>query len=133
MIKVRTYWAVALASFVLCALPVPAPAADAPAKVLVVLSVKVTGDRQAYLDKLKTFQAITKRLGVPAPRIWRATLAGGNTDLLYIATEYPSAAAWAEANAKVTADPEATKFTREMDASGMRTVIDRSLMVEATP
>ena len=54
MTKVRTLWAVALATFVLCALPLPAPAADAPAKVLVVLSVTVKGDRQVYLDKLKT-------------------------------------------------------------------------------
>jgi hypothetical protein len=133
MIKVRTLWALALASFVLCALPLPSSAADVPAKVLVVISVKVTGDRQAYLDKLKTFQAISKRLGVPAARVWRATLAGENTDVIYIASEYPSQTAWAEANAKLTTDPEAAKFTRDLDASGMRTVIDRSLMVEATP
>jgi uncharacterized protein YbaA (DUF1428 family) len=101
--------------------------------VLVVLSVTVKGERQVYLDELKTFQAIAKRLGVPAFRVWRATLAGENTDVLYIATEYASHEAWAEANAKLTADPEAAKFTRDLDVSGTRTVIDRSLMVDATP
>ncbi len=47
--------------------------------------------------------------------------------------EYENLAALAAAQAKLSADPEATKFTREMDASGMRTVLDRSLFVDDTP
>ena len=113
-------------------LPAIALAADGPA-VLQVISVKVTGDRQAYLGKLATLQSITKRLGLPTARVWRATLAGSGTDTIYIATEYASLAAMAEGQGKLNADGEASKLLRDIDASGMRTVLDRSLMVDDTP
>jgi len=113
-------------------LPVAALAADAP-KVLSVITVKVNGSRQAYLDKIKTFQATTKRLGLPAARVWRGTFAGNATDQIFIVTEYESLAALAAAQAKLGADAEATKFVRDMDASGMRTVLDRGLFVDDTP
>jgi hypothetical protein len=109
-----------------------ARAADAP-KVLSVITVKVNGGRQPYLEKIKTFQAIAKRLKLPAARIWRGTLAGTATDQIFIATEYENLAALAAAQAKLAADPEATQFNREMDGSGMRTVLDRSLFVDDTP
>ena len=112
--------------------PLGARAADTP-KVLSVITVKVNGSRQAYLEKIKTFQAIAKRLGLPPARIWRGTLAGTATDQIFIATEYENLAALAAAQAKLGADPDATKFTRDMDASGMRTVLDRSLFVDDTP
>lgn len=112
--------------------PLAALAADAP-KVLSVITVKVNGSRQTYLEKIKTFQAIAKRLGLPAARIWRGTLAGTATDQIFIATEYENLAALAAAQAKLGADPEATQFARDMDASGMRTVLDRSLFVDDTP
>ena len=120
------------ALFAATLLPVAAWAAD-PQAVLQVISVKVTGSRQAYLDKIKGLQGITKRLGLPAVRVWRATLAGENTDVIYVATEYASLAAMAEAQNKLTADAEWTKMIRDIDASGIRTVIDRSLMVDDTP
>jgi hypothetical protein len=113
-------------------LPVTGFAADAPA-VLQVISVKVTGDRQLYLAKIKTLQGISKRLGLAPARVWRATLAGENTDVIYIATEYPNLAAMAAAQGQLTDDAEASKLLRDIDASGMRTVIDRSLMVDDTP
>ena len=121
-----------LAWFVMILAPAAVRAADAP-KVLSVLTVKVNGSRQAYLEKIKTFQAITKRLKLPAARIWRGTLAGTATDQIFIATEYENLAALAAAQAKLAADAEATQFMREMDASGMRTVLDRSLFVDDTP
>ena len=111
---------------------VTALAADAPA-VLQVISVKVTGDRQVYLGKIKTLQGITKRLGLPSARVWRATFAGESTDLIYIATEYPNLAAMADAQGKLTADAEASNLLHDIDASGIRTVVDRSLMVDDTP
>jgi hypothetical protein len=113
-------------------LPVLARAADGPA-VLQVISVRVTGDRQVYLGKIKTLQGITKRLGLAPARVWRATLAGENTDVIYIATEYSSLAAMAEGQGKLTADAEWSKLLRDIDASGIRTVVDRSLMVDETP
>ena len=128
--RVRSLLLVAL--FALTLLPVAALAADAP-KVLQVISVKVTGDRQVYLGKLKVLQGITKRLGLPPARVWRATLAGENTDLIYVATEYQSLAAMADAQGKLTADAEASKLLRDIDTSGIRTVVDRSLMVDDTP
>jgi hypothetical protein len=128
----RARWLLVLALLAATALPARAWAADAK-KVLVVISVKVNGDRQAYLDQVKALQGITKRLGSPAARVWRATLAGENTDTIYIATEYESMAAMAEAQGKLNADPEATKLVRDLDRSGIRTVIDRSLMVDDTP
>ncbi len=112
--------------------PMSARAADAQA-VLQVIAVKVTGDRQVYLGKIKTLQGISKRLGLAPARVWRATLAGENTDVIYVATEYPSLAAMAESQGKLTADAEASKLLRDIDASGIRTVVDRSLMVDDTP
>lgn len=119
------------ALLVLTLLPGTALAADP--KVLSVISVKVTGSRQAYLDQIKVLQGISKRQGLPAARVWRATLAGENTDVIYVATEYSSLAAMAEAQGKLTADAEAAKLLRDLDASGIRTVVDRSLMVDDTP
>ncbi len=128
----RVRWFVLAALLALTLAPVAALAADTQA-VLQVISVKVTGSRQVYLDKIKTLQGIMKRLGVPPARVWRATLAGENTDVIYIATEYPSFAAMAESQGKLTADAEGAKLMRDIDTSGIRTVIDRSLMVDDTP
>lgn len=118
--------------FVSTLAPSVALAADGPA-VLQVIAVEVTGDRQVYLGKIATLQAITKRLGLPTARVWRATLAGPNTDTIYVATEYSSLAAMAEGQGKMNADAEATKLLRDIDAANMRTVVDRSLMVDETP
>ena len=120
----------ALTAFTL--LSVDALAADAP-KVAVVISVKVNGDRQVYLDKLKALTAINKRLGIPSSRIWRETFGGDATDTIRVVTEYANLAAMAEAQMKMTADPEATKFLRDLDASGIRTVLSRNVLVDDTP
>jgi hypothetical protein len=125
-------WISLLALLAVAALPLAALAADAP-KVAVVISVKVNGDRQVYLDKLKALQAINKRLGTPSARVWRETFGGEGTDTIHIVTEYENLAAMAAAQAKSAADPEATKFLRDLDASGIRTVSSRSLMVDDTP
>jgi hypothetical protein len=123
---------VVLLGFAALTLPLVARASEEQ-KVITVMTVKLNGDRQPYLDKIKTFQGITKRLKLPAFRVWRATLAGAGTDELSIVTEYPNVAAWADANTKLAADEEAAKFARDIEASGIRTVVDRSLLVEVTP
>lgn len=107
----------------------PAAASAAPPKVTVVLAVRAT-DRQAYLAKLSAYEAATERLGLPRARVWRATLAGEGTDLIYVSTEYESAAAWAAAQQKTAGDPEASRMLREIEASGLRTIVSRSLLVE---
>ena len=45
-------------------------------EVAAVISVKVTGDRQANLGQIKSLQAINKRLGLPVAWVWRETMAG---------------------------------------------------------
>jgi hypothetical protein len=127
----RILWLAPVALLVL-ALPSATATAESP-KVLQVVGVKVSGPRQAYYDKIKVLQGISKRLGVPAARVWRATLAGEGTDTIFVATEYENMAAMAAGQDKVAADPEFTKLLRDLDASGTRTVIDRSLFVDDTP
>lgn len=127
----RTSW-MAIVVAAAFAVPVTMQAAESQ-KVAAVISVKVTGDTQVYLGKVKSLQAINKRLGIPAARVWRETMAGDATDTIHIVTEYPSLAAWAEGNGKLNADPEGNKLIRDLDASGIRTVVGRSLMVDETP
>jgi len=114
-------------------LAVPAVAADAP-KVLSVIAVKVKGDQSAYLQKVKQLDAIQKRLETGGTlRVWRATAAGQSTGTIYVGIEYPTLEAYAKAATKLQADGEATKFLKELDASGLREVISNSLLVEITP
>ena len=111
------------------ALSPAAALAQDPPKVLVVVAVRAQ-DRAAYLEKVAYLEAITKRLELPAARVWRATLAGESTDTIYIATEYASQAAMAAAQQKLGQDPEAQRIFRELQKSGVRTVVGRSLLVE---
>ena len=120
----------------LIALAIAAPSlarAAEPQKVAAVISVHVTGDRQVYLGKLKALQGISKRLGLPPARVWRETVGGESSDTIHVVTEYPSLAAWAEGQGKLNADPEGAKLIRDIDASGIRTLLGRSLMVDETP
>lgn len=120
-----------LAGLVLLALP--AAAADAP-KVLTVLSVKVKGDQAAYLQRVKQFNAVSKRLeSAGTMRVWRATAAGPNVGTIYVSIEYANLEAFAKAQTKLQADEEWNKLRKELDASGLREVIDSSLFVEVTP
>src|SRR2546425_2764173 len=113
--------AVALSGVVILALP--AVAADAP-KVLSVLTVKVKGDQDAYLQKVKQFNAIAKRVDSGASiRVWRATLAGNDTGLIFVGIEYASMEALAKGMAKTAADPEWQRLRKELDASGTREVV----------
>ena len=130
MTRRMTWMAIAMATAF--ALPVAMQAAE-PQKVATVISVKLTGDLQAYLGKIKTLQGINKRLGLPQARVWRETMGGEGSGTIHIVTEYPSLAAWAEGSGKLDADPEGSKLLRDLDASGIRTVLGRSLMVDETP
>jgi hypothetical protein len=60
-------------------------------------------------------------------------MAGQATDMIHIVTEYPSLAAWAGGNGKLNADPAGSRLLRDLDASGIRTLLGRSLMVDDTP
>src|SRR2546428_8584613 len=83
---VRVTKALALVGAISMALSLPVAAADRPV-VLQVIGVKVTGDMDAYLEKIKKAQSISKRLGTPTPRVWRSTLAGPHTRAVFVAVE----------------------------------------------
>lgn len=117
----------------LMVLALPAAAADAP-KVLSVLAVKVKGDQNAYLQRVKQLIAIQKRLetGVTM-RVWRATAAGQETGTIYVGLEYANLEAYAKAISKAQADEEWNKVIKELDTSELREVLSNSLLVEITP
>ncbi len=129
---VRVAKALALVGAISMALALPVAAADRPV-VLQVIGVKVTGDMDAYLQKIKEGQAIAKRLRTPVPRIWRSTLAGPDTGTVFIAVEHKNMAALAEAGAKLSADAEWQGFIKDLQKSGLRTVQSNSLLEEITP
>jgi hypothetical protein len=111
----------------------PAMAADAP-KVINVLAIKVKGDQTAYLQRVKQLSEIQKRLETGGTmRVWRATLAGQNTDTIYVTVEFPNLEAFAKSMAKTQADEEWNKVMKELDTSGLRKVLSRSQLVEITP
>jgi hypothetical protein len=124
--------ALALVGAISMALALPVAAADRPV-VLQVIGVKVTGDMDAYLEKIKKAQSISKRLGTPTPRVWRSTLAGPDTGTVFVAIEHKNMAALAEAQTKLSKDSEWQSFLKDMEKSGLRTVQSNSLLEEITP
>ncbi len=129
---VRVAKALTLVGAISIGLALPAAAADRPV-VLQVIAVKVTGDMDAYLQKIKQGQTIAKHLGTPVPRIWRSTLAGRDTGTVFIAIEHKNMAGLAEAGAKLSADAEWQNFMKDLQKSGLRTVESNSLLEEITP
>jgi hypothetical protein len=102
----------ALLALVAAGALLPVVALAAPPKVLVVVGVRAK-DRQAYLAKLATYEAVTERLGLPRARVWRATLAGEGTDTLYVVTEYESSSAWAAAQQRSPPTPGEPYLARD--------------------
>jgi len=122
---------VLLVSLMVLALPVTA--ADAP-KVLNIITVKVKGDQNTYLQRVKQLNTIQKRLEAGGTmRVWRATVAGQDVGTIYVGFEYANLEAFAKAITKVQADEEWNKVIKDLDASGLREVIGNSLLAEITP
>ncbi len=115
------------------ALPALGQQATERDKVMSVITVEVRGDRAVYLAKLGQIRVIQKRLGVPQVRVWRLTFAGQRTDVIHLMAEYDSLTHFSAASEKFNADPEALKLIAELEASGIREVASRYLMVDATP
>ena len=125
-------WTLLLLGFV--PLAAAAPAAADPPRVLSVLTVKVKGDQDAYLQKVKQFTALAKRLDAGGTtRVWRSTLAGDGTGLIFVATEYANLETLAKGNAKIQADEEWKKLSKDVTASGIRELVSNSLFEEVTP
>jgi heme-degrading monooxygenase HmoA len=112
----------------------PALAADAP-KVLQVIAVKVkAGQQDAYMERVKKLNAMYKRLDIDGTmRVWRAQIAGPDSGLIYIGTEFDSLEAFAKGTSKLAKDSEWNATVKEPDVSGMRELLGTSLLVEITP
>ena len=96
------------------------------------LAVRVEGDPSAYLALLPKITAAFARIGVPAPRIWQATLAGEGTGTILITTAYESLAALEEAQKKTEADTEFQGLRKQAEATG-RKIVSNLLVRDRTP
>jgi hypothetical protein len=125
-------WTRMLGAAILIALVLPARGGAADKAVLQVIGVKLKGDLDTYLQKVKGAQPIAKRLGTPAPRVWRSTIAGPDTGTIFVAVEHKSMAALVEAQGKLSADSEWQNFMKDLDKSGLRTVESNSILEDET-
>ncbi len=123
-----------LATAALMFLGAPSAAQAQAPKVLQVVLVSVEpADRDDYLADLKKAQVIFERLGLPAFRVWQATLAGPNTGGTIVGVEYQNLAAFAEGSGKLQADPGWQKWVDNIQKKGISQVTSNSLLVETTP
>jgi hypothetical protein len=110
------------------AIAMSSAASAASTVVLRVIQVK-TDNVSAYMQQLDKGRAMLKRLNIPTQlRIWRATYAGPNTGTLIVSQEYPTWAAFADAQNKIAADPEFSAWLANLDK--VRTIISDSLYRE---
>ena len=123
-----------LAAATLMLLGAPSSAtAQAPNVLQVVLVTVEPMNQDAYLAELKKAQAIFDRLGLPAFRVWQATLAGPNTGGTIVGIEYDNLAAFAEGTGKLQADSEWQKWVDNLQKKGISEVTSNSMLVEITP
>ena len=81
------------------------------------------------MHELDTNRALMKKLGVNMQlRVFRATFAGPNTGTIVVTQEYASWAALSDAQAKTAADPEFSKWLKNLDT--VRTITSDSLYRE---
>ena len=96
--------------------------------VLRVVVIK-TDDVSAYLQQLEKGKEIMKKLGITQQiRVWQATFAGPNAGSVVAAIEYPSMAAFADADAKTHADKDYQGWLK--DTGKLRTIVSDSLYRE---
>jgi len=95
-----------------------------------VLRVVIKTDNvPAYLQLLEKGKEIQRKIGLtPQLRVWRATLAGPDAGAIVVAIEYPSLAAYADADAKMRADKDYQEWLKDLDK--IRTVVSESLYRE---
>lgn len=107
--------------------------AFAETPVVAVITVEVTGGLDQYLSYVKRLTAISAKHDAGELQVFRATYAGPNTNTVFVTLEYPSHAALAAAQAKLDADPDWQKAFQELQKSGVRSVVSRSLLENITP
>jgi len=96
------------------------------------LAIRVEGDPSAYLALLPKIEAAFQRVGVPAARVWQATLAGPATGTYVITTAYPGLGAYQEAQKKLEGDAEFQDLVRQAQATG-RKIASSVLVRDRTP
>jgi hypothetical protein len=115
-------------------LGVPTPAAAQAPAVMQAVAIEVDAvDQDAFLERLKGAQATYKRLGLPAFRVWAATLAGQGTGTIFVSIETPDDVTRAKNAAKLATDPEWQKWIDDIQKWGKTEVTSSSLFVEITP
>ena len=105
---------------------------SAQAAVINSVAIDTNGDLPGFLELFKRSQAIAKRLGNPAPRVFQATLAGAQTNDIVISTEHASLVALAQAQAKTQADAEWQKLIEDAGNKGI-SATSNSVANEITP
>ncbi|HKI11648.1 MAG TPA: hypothetical protein VKA02_05995 [Candidatus Acidoferrum sp.] len=96
--------------------------------VLRVVVIK-TDNVPAYLQMLEKGKEIQRKIGLtPQIRVWRATLAGPDAGAIVVAIEYPSLAAFADADARMRADKDYQDWLKDLDK--IRTVVSESIYKE---
>ncbi len=106
---------------------------EGPAQRRVIVFEVEPGQLNEFLKRQSQAMAIRKRLGVPASRIFQATLAGPNTNTIVIVIDHPSLAAFAANTAKLQADPGWQSWIEELNEAGISRLVSNSLLVEVTP
>ena len=105
--------------------------ADSP-PVLQVVTVKVQGDGSAYLAKLKDGIPMLKKAGASDVRVFRATVAGDNSGLIFVSIEYPNLEAFAKGATKIADDADWQKLVKKLEGTG-RLLVGNSLLEDVTP
>jgi hypothetical protein len=94
-------------------------------RVIVVKTDNVAG----YMQELEKGRAMMKKLGVNVTlRIWKATFAGPETGTVVVSQEFPSFAAFSEAQTKGAADAQFAAWVASLDK--IRTITSDSLYRE---
>ena len=104
-----------------------APSATAQDAVLNSVAVRVNpGQLDTYLARVKSLTSVMERLGVEGhAEVWQVTSGGTATGTTLVVLEYPSLAAWAAGDGKVSDDAEYQKLLAGLDEpTGGRVLLD---------
>jgi hypothetical protein len=107
--------------------------AQAPPKVINVLSYDVAGEMPKFMELYKRAMALMGKYGsTGTSRLWVSTLSGPNTGTVAVAIEYPSMASMVESGDKLFLSPEWQKLVADFEATNMR-LLSNSMAVDMTP
>jgi hypothetical protein len=121
----RTTALIATATLALCLAGTAFAASTAWIRVINVKTANVS----AYMQELDKGRAMMKRLGINSTlHIYRAAFAGDSAGSIVVTQEYPTWAAFADAQAKTSADSEFSAWLKNLDS--IRSITSDSLYRE---